>query len=32
MDSSLKATRGYDNATGLGSPRGDRLLRALKRR
>jgi subtilase family serine protease len=32
MDSSLKATRGFDNATGLGSPRGDRLLRALKRR
>ncbi len=32
MDSSLKATRGFDNATGLGSPRGDQLLRALKRR
>jgi subtilase family serine protease len=32
MDSSLKATKGYDNATGLGSPRGRQLIRALKRR
>ena len=32
MDSSLKAARGFDNATDLGSPRGDQLLRALKRR
>ncbi len=32
MDSSLTAAKGFDNATGLGSPRGDRLLRALKRR
>lgn len=32
MDSSLHATKGFDDATGLGSPRGRKLLRALKRR
>jgi subtilase family serine protease len=32
MDSSLRTTKGYDNTTGLGSPRGRQLLRALKHR
>jgi subtilase family serine protease len=29
-DSSLRTRKGYDNVTGLGSPRGDRLIAALK--
>ena len=32
MDSSLRTTKGFDNTTGLGSPRGRKLLRALKHR
>ena len=29
-DSSLRTRKGYDDVTGLGSPRGDRLIAALK--
>jgi subtilase family serine protease len=29
-DSSLHTAKGYDDVTGLGSPRGDRLIEALK--
>ena len=32
MDSSLRTTRGYDDVTGIGTPRGKFLIRALKHR